>query len=57
MKKNDIGVSTAKGHRANQGTGVFDIGGEAVRAGTVEPGEEKPRGETYQCVQKMDGEE
>lgn len=43
-------LSTAQGHRANQGTGVFDIGEEAGRPGTIQPGEEKPQEETYQYI-------
>ena len=44
------GVSPAKGHEGDQGTGASEIEGEAERAGTVQPGEEKAQGGSYHWV-------
>lgn len=43
-------LSTAKGHQAEQGTKVFDIGREAERVATVQLGKEKPQEEVYECI-------
>jgi len=44
------GLSPAKGHEGDEGTGASVIQGKAKRAGAVQPGEEKAQRVLSTCV-------
>jgi len=49
------GESPAKGYRGDQGTGASVTQGEAERAGTVQPGEEKAQGDLINADKYLKG--
>lgn len=46
--------SSVGGHRAGKRAGAHGVQGEAERAGSVQPGEEKVKGRPYRCLQPSD---